>query len=59
MSTTMHDTTGLRGYTPSGQPQLGADKRYLLSELRKIQDAISALVQAAKALEERLVAGGL
>lgn len=56
---TMKDTTGLSGYSPASQPQLGGDKLYLSNELKKIHDAIAAVIQAAQALEKRLVAGGL
>lgn len=56
---TMHTTTNLRPYIADVQPQLGADKLYLRTQLKEIQDAISALITAAKALEARLVAGGL
>jgi hypothetical protein len=56
---TMHDTVNLRPYVPKVYPNLGNDKIYLVQELNKIADAITALTVAAKALEARLVAGGL
>lgn len=56
---TMHDTTNLRPYIANNPAQLGGDKLYLRGELKKIQDAIAALIVAAQALEKRLVAGGL
>jgi hypothetical protein len=55
----MHTTTGLRPYIVDTPPQLGADKIYLQSQLKNIQSAIAALIVAAQALEQRLVAGGL
>jgi hypothetical protein len=57
---TMHDTVNLRPYVAAGTPNLpDNDQRYWREEFRKIQDAIAQLVTAAKALETRLVAGGL
>jgi hypothetical protein len=56
---TLHDTTNLRPYSPHSYPTLGDDKRYLLQELKAISDTMTALVVAVKALEARLVAGGL
>lgn len=57
---TMHDTVNLRPYVARGTPNIpGDDDRYWREEFRKIQDAIGQLVTAAKALETRLVAGGL
>jgi hypothetical protein len=56
----MKDTVNLRPYVAQGTPNIpGNDERYWREEFRKIQDAISQLVTAAKALETRLVAGGL
>jgi hypothetical protein len=56
----MHDTVNLRPYVAAGTPNLpDNDQRYWREEFRKIQDAIAQLVVAAKALETRLVAGGL
>jgi hypothetical protein len=50
----------LRPYVAQGTPNIpGSDERYWREEFRKIQDAINQLVIAAKALETRLVAGGL
>ena len=57
---TMHDTTKLRAYIASSTPNIpGAQDRYLREEFRAIEDAIKQLITAAKALETRLVAGGL
>jgi len=56
---TMHDTVNLRPYAPKVYPNLGGDRSYLVEELKSIRDAINALTTAAKALEARLVAGGL
>lgn len=55
----MSDTANLRPYVPKVYPNLGSDKVYLVQELKSISDAITALTAAAKALEARLVAGGL
>jgi hypothetical protein len=55
----MHTTTNLRPYIADTPPQLGNDKLYLRLQLKNIQDAITALIVAAQALEQRLVAGGL
>jgi hypothetical protein len=56
---TLHDTVKLRPYAPRSYPNLGDDRSYLVQELRTISDTIAALIVAAKALEARLVAGGL
>jgi hypothetical protein len=56
----MKDTVNLRPYTADGTPNIeGNDQRWLREEFRHIQDSIRQLVIAAKALETRLVAGGL
>jgi hypothetical protein len=57
---TLHDTVNLKPYVAAGTPNIpGNDQRYWREEFRKIQDSIAQLVVAAKALEARLVAGGL
>ena len=56
---TVHDTSKLRPYVPTGYPNLGNDKAYIQQELARIADAITQVITAAKALEARIVAGGL
>jgi hypothetical protein len=56
----MADTDKLRKYTRGDMPTIdGNDRRFFQEELRKLQVAISLLVDTAKELEARIAAGGL
>jgi hypothetical protein len=56
----MADTDKLRNYSRTEPPTIdGNDRRFLLSELQKIQTSLALLVTVCKQLEARLVAGGL
>jgi hypothetical protein len=46
-------------YSPRTMPTLGSDQLYYQQELAAISNAITSLARAVKALEARLVAGGL
>jgi hypothetical protein len=49
----------LVSYVPPPQPTLGGDQLYLQQQLASISNAISTLNAAIRAIEARLVAGGL
>jgi hypothetical protein len=56
----MADTDKLRNYTRTDPPTIdGNDRKFLLSELQKIQTSIALLVTVSKELEARIAAGGL
>jgi hypothetical protein len=46
-------------YVPKPLPTMGGDQKYLQQELASISNAITVLVAAIRAVEARLVAGGL
>jgi hypothetical protein len=46
-------------YVPSPQPTLGGDNLYLQQQLAAISNAVATLNAAIRAIEARLVAGGL
>lgn len=49
----------LIAYVPSPQPTLGGDNLYLQQQLASISNAIVVLNAAIRAVEARLVTGGL
>lgn len=59
MAKPLTDTGSLKPYITTTMPQLGADKLFLSNELKKIQDATTAIIKAMQLLEARLNAGGL
>jgi hypothetical protein len=46
-------------YVPPPQPTLGGDNLYLQQQLAAISNAVATLNAAIRAIEARLVAGGL
>lgn len=57
---TVHDTTTLKHYKVGGFPSLEEGlPLYLTRELQTISATLNQLVVAMKAIEERIVAGGL
>lgn len=56
----MSDTANLRPYTPRAFPTIeGGTGVYVTDELKKIAATLSQIITAMKALEARMVAGGL
>lgn len=56
----MSDTNNLKPYVARNAPVLDAGRdTWVRDELKQVQDSIRQLIVAAKALEARLVAGGL
>jgi hypothetical protein len=57
---TVHTTTNLKPYINRGTPNIdGGMNIYLNNEFTKIQASLNAAITAMKALEVRIVAGGL
>lgn len=56
----MADTDALRPYTPASQPTIaGYDRKFIQTELQKLQQAITLLIDVMKKLERRIASGGL
>jgi hypothetical protein len=57
---TVHTTTNLRPYISKGTPNIdGSMNVYLSKEFASIAASLNAAITAMKALEVRIVAGGL
>ena len=57
---TVHTTTNLKPYISLGPPNIdGSLNVYLTRELGKVSASLNAAIIAMKALEVRIVAGGL